>query len=406
MQYTTNQLFDTLYERVNTVYETFKGFFGEERVDLQYDRTEGGIIHDIQAYLLSYKVAKTQDDKYDIDDDMLEKVKQHIKDYRCDIYVWWPYVTITNEHNKSIGIKDLYAKIPIQVDGRIPYENTGFTLNRATYTETQFLSNFMHSHIKGIPKQKFTTFLAPCLGTGPIGNTIDTLKITYDDITWMMFCQELSLYVTVESLNGGPWHRLESVGAKKQSLKYSGYPLSAVSHSSFQSSSRIIPLSDLKEFIKYYLQHGNLSISYKNNRYTFGMPYYDFIIDISNAFIAFFNKELSKKGIDSSTCFSNGLLAKCIANNGKFYVYGDNDNTYGSTEAYQDKYVLTFKGKDIRTTITKDNNQEEGCPVILLNNNIAMDILFFILNTINYRYNYVYNKRNQTTTTSGSAIYF
>lgn len=58
MQYTTNQLFDTLYERVNTVYETFKGFFGEERVDLQYDRTEGGIIHDIQAYLLSYKVAK------------------------------------------------------------------------------------------------------------------------------------------------------------------------------------------------------------------------------------------------------------------------------------------------------------------------------------------------------------
>lgn len=405
MQYTTKQLFDILYEKVNNIYETFKDFFGEDKVDLQYDRTEEGIIHDIQVYLLSYKVAKTQDDKYDIEDDMLEKVKEHIKDYQCYIYVWWPFVTVTNEHNKSIGIKDLYARIIIQADGRIPYEQTGFTLNRATYTEIQFLSNYMHSHIKEIPKYDFKVFMSPCLGTGPIGNTINTLKVTYDKITWMLFCQELSMYVTVESLTGGPWRRLESIGAKRQSINYSGYSFYNASFTNIHDFTNIISSSDLKEFIKYYLQHGHLVISYRNNRYTYGMPYYNFIIDISNAFIAFFNKELSKRDIEASTFFTDGLLTKQIVSNGKFYVKGDG-STYDNIEAYQDKYVLTFKGKEIRTTITKNASQEEGYPVILLNNNIAMCILYTILNTINYRYNYVYNKRNQATTTSSSTIYF
>ena len=35
MQYTVNQLYELFYQKINDVHDIFKGFFGEEYVDLQ-----------------------------------------------------------------------------------------------------------------------------------------------------------------------------------------------------------------------------------------------------------------------------------------------------------------------------------------------------------------------------------
>lgn len=401
MQYTINQLYDILHQNVNAIYETFKGFFGEDKVDLQHNRTETATREKIRAYLYSYKVPNSN--SYEIDDATLGRLKEYCNDSRCIIYVWWPIVTVTNEYNKSVTIKDLYAKVEIQLDGRIPYELTGFNLNRATYSQEQFLSNYMHSHIRAIPKSDFTTFMNPCLGTGPIHNTINTLKLEYSEVSWMLFCQELSMYVTVESISGGPWNRLENIGEKHKASLYSEYRFISADYATYGS---IFPFDTLKDFTKYYLQHGHLSLSYKNNRYTIGMPFYDFIIDISNAFIDFYNEVLSKEENKIQECFNKELLVKLLAANGRFYKWGSRENNTYNIASCQNKLVLVFKGKEIRTKITKPTQNAEGQPTILLNSNVATFILKNILNTINYRYNYVYENSEGVTTAGGPVIYF
>ena len=43
MQYTINQLYKHLYQKVYNVYEVFKNFFNEENVDLQTQIAQSGL---------------------------------------------------------------------------------------------------------------------------------------------------------------------------------------------------------------------------------------------------------------------------------------------------------------------------------------------------------------------------
>ena len=396
MLYTINQLYEHLYQKVQSVYEVFKDFFGEDYVDFQPRLTEGffkqSIIHKLQN--LDIKIADTAvcDFPIELSDTIVKGLEELCANYKVDIYVWWPRVTVTNEYNKSINIKDLYAKIAVQLDGRIPYENRGFGLNRATYTKDQFLSNYMFSHIEGIPKGNFESFMLPCLGTGPINNTINTLKSSYDGVTWMLFCQELAMYVTVESIKGGPWRRLETVGSNSLIPDYSsGYGNTYMRKNVFVD---IFSEETLKQFIKYYLENGHLSLNFKEGRFCCGMPYYDYIIDISNTFIDYFNEYIKNKR-QLEGCFIRNLLKRVIVSDGKFYSKEDTDSNCMSLDYYRGKKVLTFKGKEILTTIT----EEEATPkdttlTIVISHNCAMYVLYHILRTINYKYrNEYYHNR-------------
>ena len=220
MKYTVNQLYQHLFEKPLSIYEIFKGFFGEDFVDIQTH--QGRELTSFKEYLCAKicdensfsneAIEEICNQSFEVTEDQLTDLENTVKDKRFIIYVWWPRVTVTNEYNKSVNIQDLYAKIEIQNDGTIPYECNGFKLNRATYTREQFISGYMHSHINIIPKNNFTQFQIPCLGRGPIISTIGTLKNDYDEATWMLFCQELSMYVTVESISGGPYRRMDNIG--------------------------------------------------------------------------------------------------------------------------------------------------------------------------------------------------
>lgn len=152
MKYTVNQLYQYLYERPLNIYEIFKGFFGEDFVDIQTCLGRG--LSSFKEYLFtkicdeSYIIKGATDEDYnlsfDVTKEQLVELEGIAKNRRFIIYVWWPRVTVTNEYNKSVNIQDLYAKIEIQGDGTIPYECNGFRLNRATYTREQFMSNYMH----------------------------------------------------------------------------------------------------------------------------------------------------------------------------------------------------------------------------------------------------------------------
>lgn len=394
MQYTINELYDYLHQKLNTIHDIFNGFFGEDYVDMQEDLSKDTILEKI-AYNLElsgikvYYAKDMYDVKYEITDEILDKLKDITSCNKVYIYVWFPGVTVANEYDRSVNIQDLYAQVAIQYDGSIPYEYYGFKLNRATYTQEQFLSNYMHSHVCDIPKHDFTAFQSPCLGTGPIRGTIATLKNDYDEATWMLFCQELSMYVTVESIQGGPYHRMEHIGTRNILSKYTKYDFSLAG---LQPFLYVFNKEILKGFIRYYIKNGHLSISYRNGKFTYGMSFYEYIIDVSNAFIDYYNKYLGDEDT-LELCEEQKLIVQALVSNGKFYSQVDQDDSTLTIDRYQGKPVLLFKGKVIKTNIMKEEESEASW-VTLLNISTAMYILKNILRTINFRYK---NEHNNTT---------
>lgn len=392
MGYSINQMQQLLYQNVDSVYDIFKESFGEKYVDLQ----KPGIQNEIRQFLIDEGILSSHVSLNDFDksyetlgDGILARLKEHFGDLRPAIYVWWPRVVVSNEYNQSIAIQDLYAKIEVTIGGLIPFEYIGFKLNRATYSEDQFRSNYMHSHIGKIPKHDFREFMSPCLGRGPIRNTILSLKMEFDEALWMLFCQELGMYVTVESIKGGPWHRLEGVGSYRRLSNYGSFDFRQADISPFIN---VFTLEDLQNFIGYYLQKGHLSISYKEGHFCPGMPYHDYIIDLSNAFIDFFNQHFNSYPHMDMLCFSRGLLKHAILHNGNFY--SDDFDTEVPLDEYRNKYMLTFKDRDIHISILKEPQDRINCKITIIDHFLAMYIMKKILRTINFRYKNGHNNQD------------
>lgn len=404
MQYSVNQIYEKLYQKAYDVYEVFKNFFGEKYVDLQMLDIKSSVCHAIRLYLTTHGIDVDSSDfniPYDVSDKVLGEIMDLFSNKRCVIYVWWPSVTVTNENDRSVVIQDLYAKILIQSNGLIPYEYCGFMLNRATYTEEQFKSDYMHSHIQCIPKGNFSQFMPPCLGRGPIAGTIQTLKTDFDEAEWMLFCQELSMYVTVESLLGVPWKHLESIGAFHLMLIYNYFDFSSIQIGSFL---HVFPLDAIRDFIKYYLKHGHLILAYRDRKFVCGMSCPEYIIDVSNAFIDYYNKFRKTNESQVRGLYNAHLLKTVTIKDGKLYTASDNDG-YSDVplDRYRNKFVLRFKGKDILTTIIKNQDSSDSTPANVIDNRLAMFILRNILRTINYKYKNEHNNNNSNGGTQDSA---
>lgn len=226
------------------------------------------------------------------------------------------------------------------------------------------------------------------------------LKNNWSDIEWLLFCQELAMYVTVESLKGGPYKRLEEVGILKPSSKYSGYtdaPYS-ISHMYFRGINKEELSELLKNFTLYYIEHNHLSFTFENKKFSIGNSYYDYIIDISNAFIAWFNANGNAEIKDRM--YENQLLNKVYVANG--HIYDSKNNSNIDVRAFNGRRLFSFKGRDIRLHIESDAHEDSSESVTLLNHNLAMFIITNILRIINYRYNNGYTERNREERTSST----
>lgn len=377
MQYTINSLREELYSNVNQVYQIFIDFYGEDRVDLQNVPSNEVMVNAVYAHT---DIGNVPEDGsfFELQDSDVTAMKCHMP--HPFIMVWWPTVTITNEHNKSVQIQDLYAKVELTLEGRIPYEGHGFLLNRTTFSEVQFESGYLHSHIphfSGVP-----SFNRPCLGTGPINGTIMELKNSNDLPTWMMFCHELALYVTVESLTGVPYFKLETIGSSKVLPGFNEYDFKETDSYFIRDDDIRAQISAmLKDFIKYYLQHGHFTFNYINGSFEPGLPYYEYMIDVSNSFIEYFNLfgniDLYRLLIEQS------ILTEAIVSNGKFYR--TNARNSSNTLAFEGREMFKFKGvmRHLHIERTQNSNTQNST---LLHHYPAMCILRNILKIINYRY--------------------
>lgn len=325
-------------ESINTVYDIFKDFFNEVRVDLQVNK-------EFKNYLEYLLEARDEDNlneifNYDLNSTLnIVKFKRiYIEIPPFFIFIHFPDVTITNEHNDSINIKDLYARIPIYWNGTLNYR---FEMIVTTYTRTLFNAGYCHSHLHHLYGNK-PVFDTPCLGTGPLVETCNVLTSNFTEDNWRLFCVELSRYVTVESLLGTPYFRMTNISDKRSNKLIN---IHKVSNYIWDHKELLI------ETIHNLVSKKLLNFKYVNGEYNFANSEAELIRIISNEFIAIYNDKFNKKEVNETLLqlTNRSFVIKVKYYNNNYYYIGRITNKIPS-----DAVLFTFKGKDIKTVITDD----------------------------------------------------
>lgn len=384
------EVYNKLIERPMQVYEIFKDFFGEEFVDIQGIPT-------IDYYITNLEAVYGENSLRDRTDyDIREMLLYHITE--IFILVKFPEVTVTNENDRSIDIWGLYAKVKITRDGK---NVGGFTLNRSVYNKFQFKNNYLHSHVSKIPIGDLTEFLPPCLGDGPIRNTIALLNSEFDEVRWQLFCLELSKYVTVESLGGGPYRRMEQLGESSYNKTDNnwGY-LTRSSTENIMGRFNYMSSSILHGFIRWFLGRNKLKFYY-NGGWNISMSRLNMIVLFSNEFIEWYNGEYAegRQTITFDKFLKEGSLLRGIIKNNSIYINKKSKNPREDYSRYVGSFICKFKGENVTLTIRDlDEGVEEGDnDSTFLNHNIVEFIYLAIIKVINFEYGNIKDTDNSET---------
>lgn len=305
------------------VYEVFKEYFGEDRVDLQ---TEGKLI------------------------------------------VYFPTVTVTNEIDESIVITDLYVQIKLSTEGLI-YGT--FEMTRGSYTLSQVLQDYIHSHAFTIPEEN--AWSKVCLGNGPIIHTISVLSTECDLDRWELFCFELDKYVTVESEIGIPYHRLRNVSRSaftETSLDLK-YDYVRADYAKF-------PIV-LEPFLSYLINKDVLQFTQVGNHWYIAQSFTEYISVLTSVL----KEYIIENNLDSQIFFNNGILRKGLYKNDKFItkeLLGRRAYTYD----LEGRIACTFKGNVIRISVTNDIIEVDDSRDLIVDPKLANFILYKVLNVLNY----------------------
>lgn len=338
------------------IYDVFKEFFGEERVDLKI--AEPPI--DVFARRLPEE---------SINEGVTEITRCWDAILHPFILVYFPRVKVTNEHGNFVYITELYVKVRLAVPGVL----STIGMNRAEYTLDQFCSDYMHSHICGIPTSNFEKFEAPCLGTGPIQGTSYMLRSRVcTDEEWMLFCYELSKFVTVESLSGGPYRKLERITSSSERIDYIEYRRA-------QNLPKFIT-----NFVRHLILSRKLKFVYRNGSYVLGMSNAECMILVSNEFINWYNQ------LDSAEAEQVKDIKRCYMKSGvaaKGHIYDMNMSLplLDEVSEHVGKRICTFKGREIKLRISGAVS-ETSVQSLFLSEDVISEILSVILEVINLKY--------------------
>lgn len=316
-----------------------------------------------------------------IRDHILEVVQMHspnINKKAFLITIRFPEVTVTNEYDRSTVIYDLFVRVPVTLEGRT-YE--GFNMARTTYPSDQWLSGYAHSHLPGINTEGF---YKPCTGSGPINNTISTLSGRYDINVWGLYSFEIAKYVTVESIAGTPYRRLENIGSNQDKL----IKLSAPKWKGLLRGYYGCYYADmLQPFVLDFLKNGHIKFTYRNGGYTLGEDLLGLWIRVSNEFIKWHNKNIREQrvAIRKDRLFSSGLIKEYYIANGMVYDAAIGNRIQG-IERLEGKEMFMFKGEMQRLHFLDRTAATASNTTILVDINLLYYILTKAIEVISYRY--------------------
>ena len=297
------------------------------------------------------------------------------------ILIHFPEVKVTNEHDRSVDITHLWVKVKLSLDGTI---NGYFQMMRSELTFEQFESGYSHSHIHCVNTGNYYRWSDPCLGSGPIRNTIASLSTQFSEEMWNLFCLELSKYVTVESLTGVPYMYLERIGISNTSTtRELHFPFNHIDW----CPSVFEPY--ITAFIPAILSKKPFGFNFFNGSYGIAMSDRDLFITLSNLFIKWYNSLPAAQQTPKEELFTSGIIfkGKCIGNK-LYYVFDNNTNSVADYNRLIGRELFRFKNKTITFNITNIVRTVEDDPnmSIFLSNTIVIVIIDRILRTINNKY--------------------
>lgn len=410
------ELYDNIMYFPNKVLGIFNDFFGEQRVDMQgfwsFEELLRIMSENRLSFFFSSKSAvlsspefrsASKENKAVIEDmldngalDSVVTSDEALATYflpiiatavmqvmpRGFILVHFPHVRVTNEHDRFVDINHLWVKVGIKTNGAgIGY----FTMNRSEYELSHMKADYLHSHVSGIPFLRFTEFQSPCLGSGPISNTVATLAVGYDEAIWQLFCLELDKYVRVESISGVPYRYLERIGTGGGTTN--GETDFSMQPGILNIYGTVFSEKDMKDFVRHLIRDKKLKFNFIRGSYGFAMSYLDYRILISNEFIKWYNLRynLGASTASYTDLLNRGILRECIINNGKIQYFSNPRGSDGNYRRHEGANVCTFKGRPITIHIVDDSTDTLN-KTVLVNAHIAEDIARAVLTIVNYKY--------------------
>ena len=210
-------------------------------------------------------------------------------------------------------------------------------------------------------------------------------KVTIPDITiderleyLGLYCYELDKYVKVESIEGIPYNRLESVGLGDSKVNL-GKDVENWYY--FRETTKLI----LEDFYKYFISEYDFKFSYINGQYIVGEPLLKLLMEMSRHFAIWYNKEGYSKYRKSLADLAVNILVRYKISNGQIYVE-DRHINQADIDAInaENREMLVFKGKPVILRIygsAKSSNE------LYLLNAVIFDLFYTrILTIINYEY--------------------
>lgn len=295
------------------------------------------------------------------------------------ILIHFPKVKVTNENNRSVDITHLWVRVKYSLDGTI---NGGFQMMRSEFTDVQFACGYSHSHINVVSAHNFNNWATPCLGSGPMRNTISSLSTQFSEDIWKLFCLELSKYVTVESLSGVPYMYLEKIGKVDESAEKVKFPLKY-----FRGHYDKIDFNlYIRPFICFLINRKPFGFNFSNGSYSIAMSDKKLFITLSNLYIEFYNSLPPEEKRPKDELFSKGILrlGKCIDNS--LYFIRDRRSTLSMYSNLIGRRLFDFKGKPVTFNITATETENDPNVSIFLGRPIVEIIIKIILTTINGEY--------------------
>ena len=356
-------------EEALKVYEIFKSFFGETKVDFQVDK----------SFKDAVETLITEGENLE---DTLNSPLLTLCEFSYIILIHFPNVTITNEKGNSVDIHDLYVKVPLDLAGK---QAKRFEMIVTTFTKVLYESNYTHSHLpsRSLMHGK-ASFSKPCLGEGPISTTCNILRNENDENIWRLFCVELARYVTVESIAGIPYYRMEYIGRNNSNREI------IFSDTSRRASSEISFI--IKEAIRNLINRKVFNFKYVNNTYNFADNDASLIRLISNEFITIYNKKFNNKELSTNLkeLVRAKILIKAVFYKGYFTEEESNRHNFCSPST---DVLFTFKNIPVKMRIIDTNTTIE--PVYILNVKYINVAIRNILEFINYNYGQKYIKETR-----------
>lgn len=295
------------------------------------------------------------------------------------ITIHFPKVRVSNEYDKFIDIQDLYARVQCNIDGRM---TEGVKMTRTTFPYSHFKAHYAHSHLPTVYSNDIGNWRYPCLGNGPLNETQYTLSRSYDINIWGLFTYELAKYVTVESISGGPYVRLESVGKGDIASDLCFYKLD----NTFPICRHRGLNKLIMHFIKYYASKHKFKVKFVDGEYQFGENPVDACIHMSNEFIQWFNKY----GITSpltAEFVKTELMRPYIVADGKIYWKHENDGvSVDDARRVDGRQLFTFKGNPVRLRILlSDELLNNDNTYLLFTSTVLNRIVSYILGLVNLK---------------------